>query len=148
MNDDGMQVPAHLSIVTLGVADLERSAAFYRALGWQQRGDIAHGIVWFKTSGSWLGLFPDAELAADIGVPAPDAHGMSRGVTLAINVNSDAEVDAAIARVAELGARVAKPPTRADWGGYSAFFADPDGHLWEVAHAGFVVDADGRIEIE
>lgn len=147
-------VPANFSIVTLGVRDLDASIAFYRALGWEMRGDRSQGIVWFKTSGTWIGLFPDDELAADAGLPASGwpAGGSNqpayRGVTLAINTNSEAEVDAAFAHVRRIGGRVVKEPTRAEWGGYSGYFADPDGHLWEVAKAGFVVDADGRITID
>lgn len=147
-----MAIPAHLTIVTVGVSDLDRSIAFYRALGWEQRGDPAHGIVWFRTSGSWLGLFPDAELAADVGVDAPSTAPPYRGVTLAINTNSEAEVDAMFAAVgdviAEHGGRIVKPAERAEWGGYRGYFADPDGHLWEIAHgADFVVDESGRIDI-
>jgi catechol 2,3-dioxygenase-like lactoylglutathione lyase family enzyme len=143
-------LPANFSIVTLGVADLERSARFYRELGWEQRGDLAQGICWFKTSGSWLGLFGYDALAEDIGLEAPPEHELPdyRATTLAINVGSEDEVDLAFARVHEVGARIVKPATRASWGGYSGYFADPDGHLWEIAYApGFPVDEHGRIEI-
>lgn len=140
-----MPLPPHLTIVTLGVADLERSIAFYRDLGWEQRGEMPGTICWFRTSGTWLGLFGHDALAEDVGLPA-EAPPAYRGVTLAINVATDEEVDGGLAAAVEAGARIVKPATRAEWGGYSGYFADPDGHLWEVAHAGFPIE-DGRIEI-
>jgi predicted lactoylglutathione lyase len=142
-----MSIPANFSIVTLGVADLDRSAAFYRRLGWEQRGDQAVGITWFRTSGTWVGLFGYDDLAADVGLTAsPPAD--YRGVTLALNVGSVAEVDAALAHALSSGARPVKPAAHTEWGGYSGYFADPDGHLWEVAFApGFPVAEDGTIDI-
>jgi len=131
---------------TLGVPDLQRSVAFYRALGWEQRGDPSAGITWFRTSGTWIGLFGYAELAADIGVPAnpPVAY---RGITLALNFGDEQAVDAALAHAVEVGAQLVKPAKRAE-GGYSGYFADPDGHLWEAAFApGFPVADDGTIDI-
>ena len=127
-------VPPNLVIVTLGVRDLARSIAFYQGMGWEQRGDASQGIVWFRTSGSWVGLFGFDELAADAhleptGAPLP----AYRGVTLAINLPGEGDVDAAFEPAAALGATIVKPATRAPWGGYSGYFADPDGHLWEVA---------------
>jgi catechol 2,3-dioxygenase-like lactoylglutathione lyase family enzyme len=143
-------VTPNFSIVTLGVADLERSARFYRDLGWEQRGDQAVGITWFRTSGTWLGLYGYEALAADAGVdPVPQGDlPRFRGVTLAINLGSEAEVDLAFVRAREAGATIVKPAARAEWGGYSGYFADPDGNLWELAHApGFPIDAEGRIDI-
>lgn len=145
-----IDVAPNFSIVTLGVSDLERSAKFYRGLGWEQRGDMSTGITWFKTSGTWIGLFGYDALADDVGLEAPPAPGgpAYRGITLAINLSSEDAVDLAFVRVREVGGRIVKPATRADWGGYSGYFADPDGHLWEIAHApGFTVDDQGRIEI-
>ena len=134
-----MNVPPNFTIVTLGVTDLDRSIAFYRALGWEQRGDPSAGITWFRTSGTWLGLFGHDDLAADVGVAA-DPPVTYRGITLALNVNDEQTVDA--------GARLVKPARRTEWGGYSGYFADPDGHLWEVAFApGFRVADDGTIDI-
>lgn len=145
--DGAMSIPANFTIVTLGVTDLPRSVAFYRALGWEQRGDPAADITWFRTSGSWLGLFGYADLAADVGV-SPDPPADYRGVTLALNFNSEDEVDAALAHAVQSGATLVKPAQRADWGGYSGYFADPDGHLWETAFApGFPVARDGTIDI-
>ncbi len=143
-------VPANFSIVTLGVADLERSARFYRDLGWEQRGDPAQGITWFRTSGSWLGLFGYDALAEDAALPpAPEADLPAyRGITLALNLASEDAVDLAFARVHEVGGRIVKPAHRTEWGGYSGYFADPDGHLWEICrNPGFPLDDDGRIEI-
>jgi uncharacterized protein len=143
-------VPANFAIVTLGVADLDRSVRFYAGLGWEQRGDLAQGITWFRTSGTWLGLFGYAELADDAGVEHVDAVELPayRGVTLALNLASEAAVDLAFARVHEVGGRIVKPAARTEWGGYSGYFADPDGHLWEICfNPGFPLDDSGRIEI-
>ena len=142
-----MTIPPNFTIVTLGVADLDRSAAFYSALGWEQRGDTSAGITWFRTSGTWIGLFGYADLAADIGIPAdpPTAY---RGITLALNFADEEAVDAAIATAIGSGARLVKPAVRAQWGGYSGYFADPDGHVWEAAFApGFSLSDDGNLEI-
>ncbi len=141
-------VAPNFTIVTLGVSDLSRSVSFYTALGWEKRGDEKNGICWFKTAATWLGLFPSAELAADAKLPATAALPAYRGVTLAINMNGVAEVDAAFAHVRSLGAAILKPPSKTEWGGYSGYFADPDGHVWEIAHAPmFPVDEHGHIEI-
>jgi catechol 2,3-dioxygenase-like lactoylglutathione lyase family enzyme len=143
-------VPANFTIVTLGVADLDRSARFYRDLGWEQRGDLAQGITWFKTSGTWLGLFGYDALAEDAAVPVTPESDLPayRGITLALNLADEDAVDLAFARVHEVGGVIVKPAHRTGWGGYSGYFADPDGHLWEICHnPGFPLDADGRIEI-
>jgi uncharacterized protein len=141
-----MTVPARLSIVTLGVADLATSIAFYDALGWQRvPGGEPSVIEWFATNGSVIGLFPHDELAKDAGVPADPSAGF-RGVTLAMNFASAAEVDAAFAGALAAGATSVKVPAATDWGGHSGYFADPDGHLWEVAWGpGITIDAEGRI---
>ena len=143
-------VPHNFAIVTLGVSDLERSARFYRDLGWEQRGELAQGITWFKTSGSWVGLYGYAELAEDAECkPAPlEDLPAYRGITLALNLPSEDAVDLAFARVHEVGGRIVKPAKKTEWGGYSGYFADPDGHLWEIAHNPFFpIDDEGRIEI-
>jgi uncharacterized protein len=143
-------VAPNFSIVTLGVTDLERSIRFYSDLGWEQRGDAANGIVWFKTSGTWVGLYGYEALAEDIQVePVPaDEQPTYRGITLAVNLPDEDAVDLAFVRVREIGGTIVKPPTHADWGGYSGYFADPDGILWEIAcNPGFPIDDQGRIEI-
>ena len=142
-----MTIPPNFTIVTLGVADLERSAAFYSALGWEQHGDLSAGIIWFRTSGTWIGLFGYTDLAADIGIPA-DTPTAYRGITLALNFADEEGVDAALAMAVEAGARLVKPAARAEWGGYSGYFADPDGHVWETAFApGFPLSDDGKLDI-
>ncbi len=139
-------VPHVLSIVTLGVADVAASASFYRALGWRQASSSMAQIAWFDLGGPWLGLFGTDDLAGDAGVDA--GHGPFDRVTLALNVADEAAVDAALSRAAEVGGRLVKPAARADWGGYSGYFADPDSHLWEVAfNPMFPINADGTIEI-
>ncbi|GAA0697204.1 VOC family protein [Kitasatospora atroaurantiaca] len=128
--------PARISIVTLGVSDLGRSTEFYEALGWQRSTASSPEIVWFRTADSALGLFPYEALAADAGVPATGEPSF-RGVTLAVNLESPEQVDAALKTAVEAGATVVKPPAATDWGGYSGYFEDPDGHLWELAHNPF-----------
>lgn len=128
-----MTVPARLSIVTLGVSDLAKSRAFYTALGWRLSSASSEEICWFRIGGCALGLFPYRELAADATVEATGRPGFD-GVTLAINVASEAEVDTALAEAEAAGAAIVKPGQRVEWGGYSGYFADPDGFLWEVAH--------------
>jgi catechol 2,3-dioxygenase-like lactoylglutathione lyase family enzyme len=128
-----MTFPARISIVTLGVADLARSTAFYEGLGWRRSAASQEEIVWFRTADSALGLFPSEELAADAGVPA-GGEPVFRGVTLAVNLESPQAVDAALRTALAAGATVVKPPQATSWGGYSGYFEDPDGHLWELAH--------------
>lgn len=120
-----------MSIVTLGVRDAARAAAFYRALGFPVHGNADGDHVMFRMEGTWLALFPRDALAADAAVPT-SAPGFS-GVTLAHCVSSKATVDATLAEARRAGAKIVKPARDAEWGGYSGYFADPDGHLWEVA---------------
>ena len=142
-----MSIPARLGIVTLGVADLERSIRFYAALGWERCSSSNAEIAWFRTADTNLGLFPFHELAADAGLPAVRAPGFG-GITLAINVESPADVTAAIDAAVAAGATVLKAAVATDWGGFSGYFADPDGHPWEVAHNPFFpIGPDGRITI-
>ena len=143
-----MVVPARISIVTLGVADLARSIAFYEALGWERRSSSIEGeICWFQTADSYLGLFPFDELAKDAALPVErsDAFG---GVTLAICVDSPDAVGPALDEAVRAGGTLLKPATLAEWGGMSGYFADPNGYAWEVAHnPSFPIGADGRITI-
>jgi catechol 2,3-dioxygenase-like lactoylglutathione lyase family enzyme len=132
-----MTVPARISLVTLGVADVARATAFYQALGWPLSSASVEGEVsFFRTAGGLLGLFGAADLATDAGLPATPAGGF-RGVALAINVASPQEVDAALAAAVAAGGTVPQPARTTEWGGYSGYFADPDGHAWEVAHNPF-----------
>jgi catechol 2,3-dioxygenase-like lactoylglutathione lyase family enzyme len=128
-------LPARIALVTLGVTDLARSTAFYQELGWPLAAGSGGEVSFFRTAGALLSLFPYTELAADALVSA-DGDGFRR-VSLAINLASPAEVDAALADAVAAGAVLAKPAQQTSWGGYSGYFADPDGHLWEVAHNPF-----------
>jgi catechol 2,3-dioxygenase-like lactoylglutathione lyase family enzyme len=123
-------VEQRLSLVTLGVADLDVARRFYEALGWQET-PRADGVVFFQAGCLVLGLWSRSDLAADSGVD--DAGGWG-GVTLAHNVRTPEEVDAVIAQARGAGAHIAREPEETFWGGYSGVFLDPDGHPWEVAH--------------
>ncbi len=136
-------VPQRLSLVTLGVADVARSRAFYESLGWRAADFDSAEVAFFDMNGVVLGLFGRGPLAEDAGVP--EAGSGFRAVSVAINLASEAAVDAALAEVASKGGRIVQPPRRVFWGGYSGYFADPDGHLWEVAfNPGWPLDAAGR----
>ncbi|MEY9846034.1 VOC family protein [Streptacidiphilus sp. MAP5-3] len=143
-----MSLPARISIVTLGVSDLERSIEFYQDLGWPLSSASQEGVIaWFRTADSVLGLFPTEELAADAGVP-DGGEPTFRGVTLAQNLGSREEVDAAMAHALAVGADLVKAPVAMEWGGYSGYFADPDGHLWELCHnPGFPLTPEGRLDL-
>jgi predicted lactoylglutathione lyase len=120
-----------LSLVTLGVADLARARAFYERLGWVTRAEPEDDVVFFQTAGMIVGLWNRDRLAEDSGVADGGGWG---GVTLALNVRSPGEVDAAIADARAAGAHIARDGAETFWGGYSGVFIDPDGHPWEVAH--------------
>jgi catechol 2,3-dioxygenase-like lactoylglutathione lyase family enzyme len=137
-----------LSLVTLGVSDIDRARAFYEALGLEAAAASQGNVVFFQlTNGMALALYPRALLAEDAGVP-DDGAGFD-GVTLAQNVASPAEVDAVLAKAVACGARLVKPGQAVFWGGYSGYFADPDGHLWEIAHNPyFPLDEAGNLSLE
>lgn len=120
-----------LSLVTLGVTDLERSTRFYEQVLGLPRLDTPPTIAFFELGRTWLALYPRELLAQDAGVPA-DGTGFP-GFTLAHNVRSEAEVDQLLSEIEARGGEVVKPAARAEWGGYSGYFSDPDGFLWEVA---------------
>ena len=130
-----MSLHPHVSIVTLGVEDVARATAFYERLGWRRSTSASNDSISFFALGHLvLALFSEAALAEDAGLPdRPQREGF-RGVTLAHNLGGRAEVDVALAQVVAAGARVLKPAQDVFWGGYSGTFADPDGHLWEVAY--------------
>jgi uncharacterized protein len=145
-----MSIPAQLHIVTLGVHDLPRSVAFYEALGWGRAGSSMDEISWFGLGGVWLGLFPHGDLAEDAALPRAGAGDLPayKGATYAINLASDEAVVAAMDEAVAAGATVVKAPSTAVFGGLSGYFADPDGHLWELAHnPSFPIGADGLITI-
>ena len=138
-----MTVPNRISIITLGVADLARSTAFYESLGWTNT-STAPSISFFEMQGSVLGLYEWSALADDAKVPAQGSG--FRGVALAMNLASPAEVDEVFAAWLEAGATAKVEPHTAFWGGYSSYVADPDGHLWELAHNPYArIDDDGRL---
>jgi predicted lactoylglutathione lyase len=139
-------IPARITLATLGVADVARSRTFYRSLGWETAIDMDEFAV-FRTAGSFLALYPIAELSRDMGDEVPTTT--SRRSALAINVASAEEVDSAIAEALAAGGALLAAPERAEWGGYSGYFADPDGHAWEVAHnPGWPLGDDGLPRID
>jgi hypothetical protein len=121
-----------ISLITLGVADLDKATRFYEECLGLPRLQTPPSIVFFEMGKTWLGLWPRENLADDAGL-SPDGSGF-RGFSLAHNVRSPAEVDALLAHVETCGAKVVKSAHATDWGGYSGYFTDPDGFLWEVAH--------------
>ncbi|RTL54306.1 MAG: VOC family protein [Rhodocyclaceae bacterium] len=121
-----------ISLITLGVADLDRATAFYEGCLGLPRLPTPPGVVFFELGRLWLALWPRENLAADANVAV--AGSGFPGFALAHNVRSPREVDALLARAAAGGATVTKPGQATDWGGYAGYFTDPDGFLWEVAH--------------
>jgi catechol 2,3-dioxygenase-like lactoylglutathione lyase family enzyme len=137
-------VEQRLSLVTLGVGDLEASRRFYEALGWQPA-TSPEGVYFFQAGGMVFALWGRDELAVDSGVTDNGGWG---GITLAHNVSSPAEVDAVIEEARAAGATIAREPAATFWGGYSGVFVDPDGHPWEVAHnPGWPLGEDGSITL-
>lgn len=135
-----------LTIVTLGVADLDRSRAFYLdGLGWSEVDQPSDEIVFIQMSSMVLGLYSVDGLAEDIGIDPPASAANMGAVTLAYNTSSEAETDEALATAVGAGAKLIKEAQKVFWGGYSGYFADPDNHLWEVAYNPFnLPDAEGN----
>ena len=134
-----------LSLVTLGVADVARAKAFYEALGWQ--GQEVQETVFFQVGGMAIVLWGARSWPTTAASPAT-ARARFDGVALAQNVRSPAEVDEIVAAAERAGATITSPPTTTFYGGYAAYFADPDGHLWEVAHnPGFTLEDDGTLTL-
>jgi predicted lactoylglutathione lyase len=141
-----MTFDPRISMVTLGVADVAASTAFYEKLGFVKSSASQEAVTFFRLKGTLLGLFGRAALAADANVE--DSEPGFSGVTLAHNLSSEAEVDAAFGHALSCGAKPVKKPEKVFWGGYSGYFADPDGHLWEVAYNPFMAnDADGFMQL-
>jgi len=135
-----------VSLITLGVTDLQRSREFYEHLGWRRSMIQAEGIVFFQAGGMALALYPRGELAKDANI-APDSRGFS-GMALAYNTRHREEVDSVLAQAQAAGAKLVKPALEAFWGGYSGYFSDPDGFLWEIAwNPSFQIAEDGSIRI-
>jgi len=141
-----MSLPAQrVTLITLGVADLGRARAFYAALGWVPA-HVQEGVVFYQMAGAVLCLFGLADLAADQG--RPGAALGTGAMTLAQNFASRTAVDAAYALAVAAGATALKPPHEVFWGGYSGYFADPDGHVWELAMNPFwPLGADGSLTL-
>lgn len=158
-----------ISIVTLGVDDLDRASAFYEAMGLQRHKRFTDGVAFFQMGGLILALWPREDLARDAGVdvdvarPTPAELDLARagakaltgrvppnfsGIALAYNTRSEAEVHEVLARAEKAGGRILKTAVRAFWGGMQGYFEDTEGNLWEVAHnPDFPLDAEGRISL-
>jgi uncharacterized protein len=134
-----------LSLITLGVADLGASRAFYERLGWKRSVEKAEGVAFYQAN-IVLALYPRQSLAEDLGTKLKDAA--NAPITLALNVRSRAEVDRVLEEALAAGARLVKAGADAVWGGYVGYFADPDGFVWEIAwNPHFPLDAQGRIQL-
>jgi catechol 2,3-dioxygenase-like lactoylglutathione lyase family enzyme len=132
-----------LSLVTLGVRDLDRARRFYEAMGW--RGVLDEEVVFFAAGGMIVALWGRDRLAEDSAV---DDSGGWGGVTLAYNTRSPEEVDAVIEEARAAGATIGREPAATFWGGYSGVFVDPEGHPWEVAHnPGWMIADDGSVHL-
>ncbi len=136
--------PQRITMITLAVADLEHSRTFYAALGWVEAKGGNDKIAFYKIAGQFFALYNKDDLTKDLGMPI---HERSTGtITLTTNYNSPAKVDHAFADAISAGAIAITQPVEVFWGGYSGNFADPDGHLWEVAHNPFwTLDDTGKI---
>ena len=135
-----------ITIITLGVRDLAKSTAFFERLGWRRSVRQAAGISFFQCGGVAVSLFPRSELARDVGI-SPEGSGFS-GITIAYNARTKAEVDTVLAEAKSAGAAIVKPAQEAFWGGYSGYFRDLEGHLWEVAwNPGFTLDEKGAVKL-
>lgn len=125
-----------IHIITLGVSDFERSIKFYeQGLGWKKSAASQGDIAFFSMGGINFAIYPKDKLAEDVGI---DANGSGfPGFTIAHNARSEEEVDHIFQEVKNLGASIAKEPQKVFWGGYSGYFRDPDGYLFEVAYNPF-----------
>ncbi|MBN9629798.1 MAG: VOC family protein [Actinobacteria bacterium] len=134
-----------ISLVTLGVRDLARARAFYEdGLGWAPA-DAPEGVVFYQLPGMAFALFGRDDLAEDARLPI---DGTFSGITLACNQRDEAAVDRVLAQAEAAGGRILKPAERVFWGGYSGYFADPDGHVWEIAYnPGWTLADDGTLTV-
>jgi uncharacterized glyoxalase superfamily protein PhnB len=141
-----MALAPRVSLITLGVADLARARRFYAALGWREAAESNDDIVFFQLSGQVLALHPRAALAAEMGRDALPAG--SGAVTLAQNLASVAEVDALHDAMVAAGAASLRAPAPTSYGGHVGYVADPDGHVWELAHVdAFPLASDGSLTL-
>jgi hypothetical protein len=134
-----------VSLITLGVADLQRSRSFYERLGWS--GQEVEETVFFQAAGQAVVLWGRKKIAADAGIK-DDGTSTFGGIVLAHNVRSRDEVDHIVSAAASAGGTVTKVPSETFYGGYAGYFRDPDGHVWEIAHnPGFALGADGTLTL-
>jgi uncharacterized protein len=154
---------ARISIVTLGVDDLDRATAFYEAMGLERHKRFTDGVAFFQMGGMILALWPREEIARDAGIrrqrreghevievpqAVAEAARVTPGVALAYNTRTEDEVAQVLAMAEKAGGRVLKPAARAFWGGVQGYFYDTEGNLWEVAHnPDFPIDAEGSISL-
>lgn len=137
-----------INLITLGVADVAASRCFYQRLGFTASPAGNDDVCFFDANGVVFAIFGHEALARDAHVASPHAPPSFRGVSLAWNARDEAEADAIMAHALACGATLVKPPEKVFWGGYSGYFADLDGHLWEVAHNPFFpLNAQGRIDL-
>ena len=138
-------VDQRISVITLGVDDLARARRFYEdGLGWTAT-QAPEGVVFYQLPGIVFALFGRTDLAEDCGRPI---DGRFSGISVAINERTDADVDAVMATALAAGATIVKAAHHTSWGGYSGYFADPDGHVWEVANNPFwTINPDGTMTI-
>lgn len=135
-----------VSLITLGVANVSRARQFYEALGWKASSASQDDVAFFQLGSIALGLYGRSALAEDANLN--DSPVGFSGITLAQNMWSEEAVDQLLEEASRAGARVLKPAQRVFWGGYSGYFADPDGHIWEVAfNPGFKLEADGSLRL-
>jgi uncharacterized protein len=144
-----MSVP-RLTVITLGVNDMRASIGFYEALGFSRKlRATGENVAFFETGSSVLALFPWDQLAQDVSLPETPRPQSFRGMTLAWNCETRDEVDAVIGFAVSKGASLLKAAQETDYGGYSGYFADPDGHAWEVVVApGIEVGEDRRVHLQ
>jgi len=141
-----MKLEPRISVITLGIDDLDRAVRFYEAMGLEQYRKITEGVAFFQMGGMILALWPNDELAKDAGLQ--NQRSAFSGVALAYNTRSEDEVAAVLAAAENAGGRVVKPAQRTFWGGMQGYFEDSEGNLWEVAHnPDFPIDAEGRISL-
>jgi len=139
--------PQRVTLITLGVADLDRAKAFYGALGWQVTREVPGAVVFYQINGMALGLFSREGLAHEQNRPVSDIG--TGAMTLAQNMNSRDEVEEAYAKAIAAGATPLAKPAEMAWGGYSSYYADPDGHVWEIAHNPFwPLNPDGSLTLD
>ena len=137
-----------ISLITLGVRDLERSLVFYRdGLGFPTTWTADKGVIFLKTSGTRLALYPYEKLMHDVSPEWNHPASPFSGITLAHNVREKSQVDDLLILAEKAGARIERPAHDTFWGGYSGYFSDPDGYLWEIAWGAFDFLPDGSLDI-